>query len=97
MKFNNIMFGSICLGLVAIPSFAADNVDVAIAAAEAANQAANTAGYEWRDTGKTIKAAKAAAKAGDVDKAIKLANYAQVQGEMGQKQAELQKTASPRL
>lgn len=59
----------------------------AIAAAEAARKKAKSVGGEWRDIGKIIKKAKAALKAGDDKKAIKLANKARRQGEMGYTQA----------
>ncbi len=54
----------------------------AIASAEAANKAAKNVNYEWRDTGKVIKKAKAADKAGDTKAAIKLANKAEKQAQI---------------
>lgn len=67
----------------------------AIAAAEAAYGKAKKALYAWRDTGKIIKKAKKALKAGDDAKAIKLANKARRQSEMAleQKQAELDRNS----
>jgi len=59
----------------------------AIAAAEAARKKAKSVGGEWRDIGKIIKKAKKALKAGDDKKAIKLANKARRQGEIGYAQA----------
>jgi len=56
---------------------------LAIAAAEAARKKAASVGGEWRDTGKLIKKAKKALKAGDEAKALKLANKARIQGELG--------------
>lgn len=80
-----LMFGS--------TAFAADQAtaDKAIADAKAAAKAANAEGGEWRDTGKMIKKAEAAAKEGDFDKAVKLADTAKFQGEMGLAQAQSQK------
>jgi len=58
------------------PSAAAKN---AIYLAKVKNGRAIKAGYEWRDTGKVIKAAEKAAAKGDNDKAIALANKARQQ------------------
>ncbi|AKH21644.1 hypothetical protein [Sedimenticola thiotaurini] len=58
----------------------------AIAKAEAARKKAASVNGEWRDTGKFIKQAKAAAEAGDYSKAIKLANKAEVEGQLGYEQ-----------
>jgi rhodanese-related sulfurtransferase len=65
----------------------------AVEKAEAAAKKADSVGGEWRDTGKMIKQAKAAAKKGDYDQALKLANTAYRQGELGYKQAMSQKDA----
>ena len=67
--------------------------DNTMKAAIAAQKAANSEGGEWRDTGKLIKQAKEAATAGDDDKAIKLAEQARRQGELGYKQALAEKNA----
>lgn len=66
----------------------------AIADAKAAQKSAKSVGGEWRDTGKTIKKAEAALKAGDFANATKLANKAKFEGEMGKKQAMEQKNAT---
>lgn len=58
----------------------------AIAQAEAARKKAASVNGEWRDTGKFIKQAEAAAKAGDYSKAIKLANKAEAEGRLGYEQ-----------
>jgi len=63
---------------VAGPSAAAKN---AIYSAKIKQARAAKLGYEWRDTGKMIKAAEKAAAAGDNDKAIKLANQASEQSD----------------
>ncbi len=60
------------------PSAAAKN---AIYSAKIKQARAAKLGYEWRDTGKLIKAAEKAAAAGDNDKAIKLANQASEQAD----------------
>jgi len=59
----------------------------ACAAADAARKKAKSVGGEWRDTGKTIKKARKAMKAGDDAKAIKLCNKARKEGELGYEQA----------
>lgn len=67
----------------------------AIMAAESEQKLAKKAGYEWRDTGKMLKKAKAAMKDGDFDKATKLANKAKRQSTNALAQAEEQKNAGP--
>ena len=70
----------------------------AIAAAEAALDKARSVEGEWRDAKKQmVKKAKAAASKGEFDKAVKLANEAKFQGEMGYKQAMDEKNAGPWL
>ncbi|MBG7602193.1 MAG: SoxXA-binding protein [Gammaproteobacteria bacterium] len=64
----------------------------AIAAAESARKKAASIDGEWRDTGKMIKKAQAALKAGDSAKAIKLAKKAENQGKLGYEQAQAQQT-----
>lgn len=64
-----------------------DDAEKAIAAAEAARKKAASVGGEWRDTGKMIKKAQAAMKAGELDKAVEIANKAARQGELGYTQA----------
>ncbi len=59
----------------------------AINAAEAARSKAKSVDGEWRDTGKMIKKAKAAVEKGAYDEAIKLAQKAKEQGELGYSQA----------
>ncbi len=54
-------------------------------------------GYEWRDTRKILKKAQAAAKAGDIKKAVKLATLAKKQGELAYAQGQSQKDAGPWL
>jgi len=77
---------------------ASPDVAAAIDAAEEAIKKANAAGGEWRDaSGKLLKDAKAAAAKGDDKTAIKLANKAKFQGEMGLQQAKSQESAGPWL
>lgn len=65
----------------------------AIAAAEAARKKAASVKGEWRDTKKMIKEAEELVKSGDFDEAIKKANKAKRQGELGYDQALSQKGA----
>jgi len=60
--------------------------EAAIAAAKSANAKAKAEGYEWRDTGKLIKKAEEALKAGKYEDAIKLANKAKRQAELAVEQ-----------
>ena len=61
--------------------------DAAYAAADAARKGAAAVKFEWRDTGKIMKKAKAVAGKGDYVKAVALANQAKAQGEAAQRQA----------
>jgi membrane protein involved in colicin uptake len=70
-----------------------DAAEQAIAAAEAARKKAASVGGEWRDTGKMIKEAQAAAEAGKFEEAVKLASKAERQGELGYEQAMHEKDA----
>ncbi|MDH5256898.1 MAG: SoxXA-binding protein [Gammaproteobacteria bacterium] len=65
--------------------------------AEASIKKAKSVGSEWRDSEKFLKNAEKAAKAGDMDKAMKLAKKAKAEGELGYKQGESQKNAGPWL
>ena len=69
----------------------------AISAAVAMNKKAKKAEFEWRDTGKIIKKAKAAAKDGEFDAAVKQANKAKKQAEMALAQAKAAKRVRPRI
>lgn len=69
----------------------------AITAAEAANKDAKKAEFEWLNTGNIIKQAQAAAKEGEFDKAVKLANMAKNQADMALEQAKAAKQAGPRI
>lgn len=67
--------------------------DKAYASAEAAVKKAASMKNEWRDSGKMLKKAQEAAKAGDFAKAIKLAKAAEFQGVTAQSQAQAQTNA----
>jgi len=69
----------------------------AIMAAEAENKKAKKVKFEWRDTGKIIKKAKAAAKDGEFDEAVKQANKAKKQAQMAMQQYKASKRAGPRI
>ena len=59
----------------------------AIAAAKASLEKAASVGGEWRDSGAMVKAAEKAVADGDFDTAVKKANAAAEQGQMGYDQA----------
>lgn len=59
----------------------------ALAGAKAEQKKAKSMGGEWRDIGKMLKKADAAAQKGDYATATKMANKAAFQGKMGQAQA----------
>lgn len=65
----------------------------AIADAEEARKKAASVKGEWRDTKKMIKEAEELVKSGEFDEAIKKANKAKRQGELGYEQALSQKGA----
>jgi ribosomal protein L1 len=77
------------------PSMTENDAKTAVMAAEAELKAAKAKGAEWRDTGKLIKQANEAIKAGDFDTATKLANKAKRQSTNALAQAEEQKNAGP--
>ncbi len=82
----------------AVTSAGADAAKAAIAAAEVALKKARSVEGEWRDAKKKfVKNAKAAASKGDYETAVKLANKAKFQAEMGYQQAMDQKDAGPWL
>jgi len=75
----------------------AQDATAAIKAAENELMMAKAKHNEWRDTGKVIKEAKAAEKAGKFDEAVKLADKATRQSQNALAQYEAQKNAGPRL
>jgi hypothetical protein len=68
----------------------------AIMAAEHELKRATAKGAAWRDTGKLIKKANEALKAGNFDEAAKMANKAKMQSTNAIAQAESQVNAGPR-
>lgn len=77
------------------PEHTQADANSAIMAAKHETKRAGAKGYEWRDTGKMIKKAEKAAKEGDFNKAVKLANKAKNQSTNALAQAEAQKNAGP--
>ncbi|MGB5201629.1 MAG: hypothetical protein WBR56_17195 [Sedimenticolaceae bacterium] len=73
------------------PSDPAAAYEMAMADANAAQKKAASVGGEWRDTGKLMKEAQEAAKAGDYAKAKALADKATFQYKAGYEQAQSQK------
>jgi len=65
--------------------------------AKASIAKAKSVGSEWRDSKKFLKKAAKAAKAGDMEKAKKLALKAKTEGELGYAQGVGQKNAAPWL
>ncbi len=72
-------------------------VEKAIGAASAALKKADSVGFAWRDTGKLIKSAQAAADKGDTAQAMALAEQARKQGESAYQQYLDQRNAGPRF
>ncbi len=67
-----------------------------IDSAKAELKKAKALGFEWRDTGKLLKKAEKASKAGDYDKAQKLIAKARKQAQLAVIQAADQHNAGPR-
>jgi len=74
-----------------------NDASASITAAQHANKRAKKVNYEWRDTGKIIKKAKKAQKAGNYDMAVKLADKAKRQAQNAYKQYLEQRNAKPNL
>lgn len=77
------------------PTHTKNDAQGAIIAATHQNKRAAKKSYEWNNTRKWIKKAKAAMKKGDYDKAVKLANKAKREATLALIQAEDQKNAGP--
>lgn len=90
------LLAGVALFLVALPA-GADRAafDRLHGEAEQARKKADSIGGEWRDTAKFLKQAKAAADAGELNKAMKLARRAKGEGELGYIQASSQKGNVP--
>ena len=69
----------------------------AIAAAKAENLKTRGLGFEWKMSGKMLSKAAKLAKAGKEAEAIKMANKVKRYAKLGQKQAEVAKTAGPQF
>ncbi len=72
-----------------------ETYQAALSSAKASIKSAKNANYEWRDSGKLLKKAAKAAKAGDFDTAIKLTNKAGRQGKLALAQSKAQANAGP--
>ncbi len=91
---------AIALALAASMAFAGVDKSTymkAFAEAKMWQKKAASVGGEWRDVGKFLQQAEAAAQKGDFETAVKLAETARFQAEMGYKQALEQKDAGPRF
>lgn len=100
MKKIAIMAMTAALTLAACatgPSMSEQDANNAISAAKSELNKAKNLNYAWRDTGKMIKAAEKAAKEGEYEKAVDLANEAEKQGELAQQQSREQQDAEPRI
>jgi len=75
----------------------AGDYDSLVKEATASIKKAGSVGGEWRDSKKYLKKAAKAAKAGDLEKAAKLAMTAKEQGDLGYEQAKAQESAKPWL
>ena len=97
-----LLVAAIALSLSACGSspdtaYNANDASASITAAEQANMKTQKVNYEWRDTGKILKKAKAAQKEGDFDMAVKLADKAKKQALNAYKQYLEQMNAKPNL
>lgn len=97
MKSPKMILASVLLALAVSPLAVLADKDYAAAkkAALAEVDKARDVGYEWRDSRQLLKEADAAAKAGDTEKAIKLAKKVEEQGKAAVKQAKQHKNAGP--
>jgi hypothetical protein len=85
---------SACFGTKTVDAASAKD---AISAAKAENAKTKKLGFEWKMSGKMLSKAAKLAKAGDNEAAVKLANKVKRYAILGQKQAEVAKTAGPRF
>jgi len=72
------------------PAASLESYNSAVADAKNSLKTAAAANYEWRDSGKILKKAEKAAKAGDFETAIKLVNQAKQQGDLALAQSKEQ-------
>lgn len=100
MKKIAIMAMTAALTLAACatgPSMSEQDANNAISAAKSELNKAKNVNYAWRDTGKMIKAAEKAAKEGEYEKAVDLANEAEKQSELAQQQYRETRNTQPRI
>jgi hypothetical protein len=97
MKLRTITTSAAILALLTSPlmSMASTSFDQAQKEAVAEIDKAKAAGYEWRDSRGILKKAEAAEKAGDHEKALKLAKQAKKQGIDAVAQSKTQTNAGP--
>jgi len=72
-----------------------EDYNAAVADAKKSLKTANKANHEWRDSGKILKKADKAAKAGNFPAATRLANQAKQQGDLAVAQSKQQAHAGP--
>jgi hypothetical protein len=90
--FATLLLATLPVG-VALAQSPQDQFKAAFAKAEAVNKKAGELRNQWTVTAKALKDAKAAADAGDFDKALKLANQAEALAQASIAQTEREKTA----
>jgi len=90
-----LLSGCTTTGYSGSASATQESYDAAVVAAKSSIKTAKSANYEWRDSGKMLKKADKAAKAGDFEKATKIANKAKRQGELALIQSKDQANAGP--
>jgi predicted S18 family serine protease len=101
MNHAKTLVGLVLAGLLATgcsmgtKSASLEDYNMALSDAKTAIAKASKVNYVWRDTGKLLKQAEQAAKAGDYNKATSLANKAKRQGELAFMQYQQQKDAGP--
>lgn len=88
MKKAHLLITGLCLAMaVSLQAGANDEVQRAIEASKAAYKKADSVQGAWTNTPRLIKKAEAAAAKGDKAKALKLANAAKKEAELGYAQA----------
>ena len=95
--FAAILFLAGCASTSATKMVGDGDFDSMVKEAKASIKKAASVDGEWRDSGKFLKQAEAAAKKGDMKNAIKLVKKASDQGKIGYEQAMAQKDAGPWL
>lgn len=94
MKLHTMTAGAALCALLFTPAISiAGGFEQSVKEATTEIDKAKAAGYEWRDSRKILKQAEKAEKAGDHEKALKLANKAKQQGIIAVAQAKQQANA----